>query len=325
MTQPLNTALNNAAEAKEDEFYTQLRDVEKEMRYYREHFRGKVVYCNCDDPRESAFFHYFSYLFNTLGLKKLVATCYKNQNRDLFSKYDSEKAICLEYFGSDTGMPLDSDIKVTTLTGDGDFRSQECINYLQEADIVITNPPFSLFDEYINLLIEHNKQFIIIGPQNAITYKSIFPLLKDNKVWLGYNNGEMEFRVPPHYPPKETRYRVDDNGTKWRSMGNVCWFTNIDISKRHEELVLYKHYNEVDNPIYDNFDAIEVSRYTDIPMDYKGAMGVPVTFFNKYNPEQFEILGNLGSYGVDGYSLSSAIYINGRKKFKRILIRNKKV
>lgn len=324
-----NTHLQRANKSKNDEFYTQLSDVEKEVRHYKEHFKGKVVFCNCDDPHISNFFHYFSHNFEQLGLKKLITTCYKNQNPGLFSEHNSERAIYLEYNGDKDGnkVPDPEEIGIKQFKGDGDFRSEECIELLKQADIVVTNPPFSLFRDYVTQLVKYEKKFLSVGTWNAITYKEIFKLVKDDKVWLGVNSNRnfSGFIVPDHYPLHGTEARIDENGNKIISSNNTCWFTNLDIQKRHEDLILYKTYNPKEYPTYDNYDAIEVSKTKDIPMDYAGAMGVPITFLDKYNPEQFEILGNLGSYAPDGYSLSSAIFINGRKIFKRILIKNKKL
>ncbi|MFH1198417.1 MAG: adenine-specific methyltransferase EcoRI family protein [bacterium] len=320
-----NKHLHKANRSKKDEFYTQLSDIEKELRHYKDYFSKKIVLCNCDDPRVSNFFHYFSYNFEQLGLKKLIATCYKNQNSDLFSENKSEKAIYLEYTGdkNKNNIPDTEEIGIKHLKGDGDFRSKECIELLKQADIVVTNPPFSLFREYVAQLIEYNKKFIIIGHQNAITYKEIFKLIKDNKMWLGYGfNRNCAHFINMNY--KDYASDADHKEGLIRVSG-VQWFTNLDINKRHEELILCKKYHSNDYPKYDNYKAIEVSKTADIPMNYKGAMGVPITFLNKYNPEQFEILGNLGSYAPDGYSLSSAIFINGNKIFKRILIKNKKI
>lgn len=288
-----NSSLSRAKDAKQDEFYTQLADIEREMRHYKRHFRDKVVYCNCDDPRVSNFFHYFSYNFEKLGLKRLIATCYKSQSRDLFSKCDSDRALMLEYIGDRNGnfVPDLNEIHTTQLGGDGDFRSEECIDLLKQADIVVTNPPFSLFREYVAHLLEHGKTFVILGNQGAITYKEIFPLIKDNKLWLGTQSGDMSFRVPDHYEPRETRYWEDERGQKWRSFGNMCWFTNMDIAKRHEDLILYRKYSPAEYPAYDNYDAIDVSRTKDIPQDFEGTMGVPITFLEKHNPDQFEIVG----------------------------------
>lgn len=319
-----NRNLQKAKSSKTDEFYTQLSDIERELKHYKNHFKGKAVYCNCDDPRISNFFHYFSYNFEKLGLKKITTTCFKNQNIDLFSQNDSEQAIYLEYDGDRNGnsVPDSKEIDIKPLKGDGDFRSKESIELLEQADIVVTNPPFSLFREYVAQLAEHNKKFLIIGSQNAITYKEIFSLIQENKIWLGYTHPE-KFVVPDYYEQREYRSWRDENGVNWRSLGNACWFTNLDISKRHEEIILYKSYNPEEYPKYDNFDAINVDKVKDIPVDYDGSMGVPITFMDKHNPEQFEILGNLGSYAPDGYSLSSEIFINGKKIFKRILIRRK--
>ena len=288
----LNKSLRAAKATKQDEFYTQLSDIEKELRHYTRHFKGKIVLCNCDDPRVSNFFHFFSYNFEKLGLKKLIATCYKNQNPDLFSKNDSQKAIFLEYTGNKKGsnVPNLDETDIKYLRGDGDFRSSECIELLKRADIVVTNPPFSLFREYISQLVTMEKKFLVIGNLNAISYKEIFRFIKGNKVWLGYEH-PVAFAVPDHYEMRTVRSWRDENGTNWRSLGNACWFTNLDIAKRHEDLILYKEYRPKDNPKYDNYDAIEVSKYADIPSDYTGIMGVPVTFLEHHNPKQFEILG----------------------------------
>ncbi|MBQ6754809.1 MAG: adenine-specific methyltransferase EcoRI family protein [Synergistales bacterium] len=317
-----NRSLTLASKAKEDEFYTQLTDIENELSHYKEHFKGKKVLCNCDDPYISSFFTYFSRKFEDLQLKQLTTVCYKNQNIDLFSKNDSEKAIYLEYFGDKNGnkIPDIEEIGVKQLKGDGDFRSKECIELLKQADIVVTNPPFSLFREYVAQLIQYNKKFLIIGNQNAITYKEIFSLLKANKMWLGYKFGNMEFRVPDYYTPRATRFWIDEEGNKWRSLGNICWFTNLDIKKRHEDLILWKTYTEEEYPKYDNYDAINVDKVAEIPIDYKGAMGVPITFMDKYNPEQFEILGEMASTQIDEYNFGYP-YINKQRKYARILIK----
>jgi hypothetical protein len=320
-----NTGLNNAARNRKDEFYTQLVDIENELRHYREHFRGKVIYCNCDDPRESGFFHYFSYNFEVLGLKKLITTCYKSQSRDLFSINDSERAIYLEYYGDkkNNSVPDPEDIGIKYLNGDGDFRSAECIELLEEADIVVTNPPFSLFNEYVAQLIQYDKKFIIIGNQNAVTYKEIFPLFRDNKMWFGYGfNRNCAHFINRHY----TNYATDrDQREGMIRVSGVAWFTNLDIRKRHEDIILYKEYSEQEYPKYDNFDAIEVSKTKEIPKDYSGLMGVPITFMYKHNPDQFDIVGNAGSYAVDGYSLIQELYLNKSKVYKRIVIRNKRI
>ena len=293
MAKSLNKNLHSAKSNKKDEFYTQLADIENELKHYRHHFKGKTVFCNCDDPRVSNFFHYFSHRFEDLGLKKLITTCYKNQDMDLFSTHESEKAVMLVYEGDKNGdrIPNAEEIGITELQGDGDFRSAESIALLKEADIVVTNPPFSLFREYVAQLMEFDKKFIIIGNQNAITYKEIFSLIQDNSLWLGYKAGDMSFKVPSDYEMRETRSWRDEEGNNWRSLGNACWFTNLDIAKRHEDLDLYKTYTPEEYPKYDNYDAINVDKTKDIPADYAGAMGVPITFLDKYNPEQFEILG----------------------------------
>ena len=296
---PLNRSFHAARASKQDEFYTQLSDIEKELKHYAPHFKGKAVYCNCDDPRISNFFHYFSYNFKKLSLKKLVATCYKNQDRDLFSRNDAEQAIYLEYGGgkNQSTVPDPENIGIKHLKGDGDFRSAETIGLLKQADIVVTNPPFSLFREYVAQLIEHDKKFVIVGNQNALSYKEIFNLVSDNRIWLGHKSGDMAFKVPDYYEARETRYWVDAEGQKWRSLGNACWYTNLDIAKRHEELILYKTYRPDEYPTYSNYDAIEVAKISDIPVDYDGAMGVPLTFLDKYNPDQFEIIGSSRTLG----------------------------
>src|SRR5690606_30390378 len=314
-----NSNFHSAKDNKQDEFYTQLSDIERELKYYKHHFKDKVVYCNCDDPRVSNFFHFFSYNFERLGLKKLVATCYKSQEIDLFSQNDNEQAIYLEYTGDKNGnkVPDPDEIGIKPLNGDGDFRSKESISLLTQADIVVTNPPFSLFREYVAQLIEHDKKFVIIGSQNAVTYKEIFQYFKDNKIWIGYNSGDMEFKVPDYYEKRETRFRQDEDGQKWRSLGNICWFTNLDISKRHEDLILYKTYNPEEYPTYDNYNAINVNKVADIPMDYKGAMGVPITFLDKYNPDQFEILGIDRPLVEEITGKVSRFRINGKEVYTR--------
>jgi hypothetical protein len=285
-----NTALAQAKAAKKDEFYTQLPDIERELRHYKNHFKDKVVYLNCDDPRVSNFFHYFSYNFEALGLKKVIATCYKSQAMDLFSQNDSEQAIWLEYTGDKDGnrVPDISEIGVKTLNGDGDFRSAESIELLKQADVVVTNPPFSLFREYISQLFEYEKKFVIIGHQNAITYKEIFPLIKENRMWLG--NG-FKGNAAHFVSSYEDTASAGDHREGMIRVSGVQWFTNLDISKRHEDLILYKNYTPEEYPTYDNYDAIDVSKTNEIPCDYDGVMGVPITFLNKYNPDQFEIVG----------------------------------
>lgn len=294
----LNNNLKKAKSVKNDEFYTALSDIEKELRYYKEHFKGKTVFCNCDDPRVSNFFHYFSYNFEALGLKKLITTCYKNQNKDLFTELKSESAIYLEYNGDKNGdrIPNPEEIGIIELKGDGDFRSAESIELLKQADIVVTNPPFSLFREYVSQLIEYDKKFLIIGSENSISYKEIFNIIKLDKVWLGYN-AVKRFTMPDNQIHNSV---VIENGTRYAVFGNVCWYTNLDISKRHEDIITYKTYfgNETEYPKYINYDAIEVSKVKDIPTDYEGEMGVPITFLDKYNPNQFEIIGSSITLGV---------------------------
>jgi len=329
-----NSSLSKARDAKQDEFYTQLSDIEKELKHYKKHFKGKVVYCNCDDPRVSGFFHYFSYNFEKLGLKKLITTCYKSAERDLFSSNDAEAAIMLEYTGDKdkNNVPDPSEIDIVKLKGDGDFRSSESIELLKQADIVVTNPPFSLFREYVNQLLEFDKKFLIIGNQNAITYKDIFPHIKNNKIWLGYNNGDMAFKVPSYYDSRATRFWVDETGQKWRSLGNACWFTNLEIKKRDEELILYRTYNgnESAYPFFDNYKAINVSKVADIPLDFDGAMGVPITFLNKHNPNQFDIL-NANDFRAKknipmkdhGLIKDKDGTIDGKPTYVRILVKRK--
>jgi hypothetical protein len=308
---------HNARTSKQDEFYTQLTDIEKELKHYKRHFKDKVVYCNCDDPRVSNFFHYFSYNFKKLGLKKLITTCYKSKEMDLFSLNDSEQAIYLEYEGdkSEKNVPDPEDIGIEHLIGDGDFRSEETIELLKQADIVVTNPPFSLFREYVAQLMEYDKKFLIIGNQNAVTYKEIFTLLKDNRIWLGNNSGDMEFKVPDYYEPRETRFRIGEDGVKYRSLGSICWFTNLDISKRHEDLILYKQYNPEEYPKYENFNALNVNKVKDIPMDYEGIMGVPITFLDKHNTDQFEIIG----LGISNSALEVGVqpYKEEHKRYRK--------
>ncbi|MFA5743174.1 MAG: adenine-specific methyltransferase EcoRI family protein [Candidatus Paceibacterota bacterium] len=342
----LNKNLHKASRAKKDEFYTQLVDIEKELKHYKEQFRGKVVYCNCDDPFESNFFKYFAANFNALGLKKLIATSYtkspivggqlslldvkglepdgkqpfKIEIREVLDA-NSDGAIDLV----DIEWLLRNDANVALpLKGTGDFRSNECIEMLVQADIVVTNPPFSLFREYIAQLVEYNKKFLILGDQNAITYKETFKLIKDNKLWFGYDNGGTKwFQVPMNYDiPTESRKKIV-NGVKFFSMGRIMWFTNLDTTKRHQELDLYKKYTPEEYPKYDNYDAIEVSKVSDIPMDYNGVMGVPITFLDKFNPDQFEILGIANSARWIGYECFTII--NGKRIYNRILIKNMKI
>lgn len=325
-----NSQLNSAKNAKKDEFYTQLSDIENELKHYKKHFQGKTVLCNCDDPRVSNFFHYFAYNFEHLGLKRLITTCFKNQERDLFSQNDSERAIWLEYFGDKNGnrVPDAEEIGIHYFDGDGDFRSAECIELLKQADIVVTNPPFSLFREYVVQLMEYGKKFLIIGHQNAITYKEIFKLIKENHLWLGFG-----FKGgAAHFISKyQDVAAAGDHREGMIRVSGVVWFTNLDLPKRHEELVLYKKYSEEDYPHYDNYDAIEVNKTELIPEDFDGVMGVPITFLNKYNPEQFEILGMESSAGYDAEIVGiprlkegdARPAINGKTTYARILIRRR--
>ena len=353
MAKSLNINLKKAKAGKNDEFYTELTDIKKELRHYKEHFKGKTVFCNCDDPRISNFFHYFSHKFEDLGLKRLITTCYKNQERDLFSEHKSESAIWLEYTGDKNGdrVPNPEEIGIHKLKGDGDFRSQESIDLLTQADIIVTNPPFSLFREYVAQLVEYDKKFVIIGNLNALTYRDIFKLVKENKLWFGHSihSGDREFRVPEDYPLNAASSRIDEEGNKYIRVKGVRWYTNLDFNERHEDLILYKKYNEEEYPKYENFDAINVDVTKDIPVDYKGVIGVPITYIDKYNPDQFEIIGlgisNSGiEIGVQPYKPEHKKYRKEIQKrgavdgdlymmkngivevpYARILIKNKKI
>lgn len=316
-----NTNLHKANQAKKDEFYTQLVDIEKELKHYREHFRGKVILCNCDDPKESNFVRYFSMNFEVLGLKKLIATHFKEAN--LFTHEHPYK---LEYTGDKNGNRCpDAEEFITEMIGTGDFRSPECIELLKQADIVVTNPPFSLFREYVAQLEEYEKKYIIVGNQNAITYKETFTLIKDNKLWLWVDNGGTKwFQVPDDYDiPTESRKKIE-NGIKYFSMGSIMWFTNLDHKKRHEDLILYKKYTPTDYPTYDNYNAINVDKVTDIPVDYAWIMWVPITFLDKYNPDQFEILSDSRYHDWQDFANDINV-INGKTLYRRILIRNKRL
>ena len=352
-----NRDLNKASVAKKDEFYTQLTDIEKEMKYYRDYFKGKTVLCNCDDPYESNFFKYFAMNFNSLGLKKLIATCYVTSpfmytQLSLFEDSDESSA------GRAGAKPYNVEITEVTdengdgridladveyllrnkkntlsmLDGDGDFRSAECINLLKQCDVVVTNPPFSLFREYIAQLMKYEKDFIIIGNQNAITYKEIFPLFMHNKLWYGasiHSHGR-DFRVPDNYPLNAYEFRTDENGYRYINVKGVRWFTNIDYKERHNPLILYRNYTPEDYPKYDNYNAIEVGKTTDIPCDYFDVIGVPISFIDKYSPDQFEIIGATES---EGKGFSNGLWnkdskvaqplLNGKKLYKRIFIKRK--
>ncbi len=328
----LNKNLHKAKANKKDEFYTQLSDIERELKHYKKHLKGKVIYCNCDDPKISNFFHYLSYNFEKLGLKKLITTCYKNQEIDLFSQNDTEHAIYLEYNGDKNGnhVPDLDEIGIHHLKGNGDFRSDESIALLKQADIVITNPPFSLFREYIAQLMEYDKQFIIVGSFNALTYKEVFKLIRDDKMWLGhgFKNGNAYFKTP--HSKEDFAKGVYDEETDLVKFRNVGWYTNLDITKRHEDLILYEEYKKEEYQKYDNYEAINVNKIKEIPIDYNGVMGVPITFMDKYNPKQFEIVGLIagnikGMAGIKSSSGKDGPYIDGKLKYGRILIRNKKL
>ncbi len=322
-----NKNLHAANRAKQDEFYTQLSDIEKELKHYRKHFRGKTVYCNCDDPTISNFFLYFRLNFEKLGLKRLITTCYKNRQTDIFSEHNMEAAAGVEYVGDGT------EPHVFQLKEDGDFRSHECIELLKQADIVVTNPPFSLFREYIAQLVEYGKKFVVIGSMNAITYKEVFPLIQSGRLWLGHGPAgkDMLFDVPEDYARElvETKkegsaYRLVDNIVKGR-LGNASWFTNLDHRKRHEDLILYKKYSPDEYPKYDNYDAINVKKTDHIPVDFAGPMGVPISFLDKHSPNQFEIIGMDRPLITELTGRQSRFKIKGKEIFARIVIRNKRV
>lgn len=320
-----NNNLHTAKATKNDEFYTQLEDIENELKYYKDYFKGKVVYCNCDgflNKEKSNFFMYFSLNYEFLGLKGLICTKYNPNGKG--KKY--------EYYGDLNGnnYPDEEEVFTSELEGDGDFRSEECIELLKKCDIVCTNPPFSLFRQYVAQLFEYNKDFLIIGNVNAISYKEVFPLIKENKMWLGvssFNKG-MYFGVPDDYTYADTyKFDRERNGKKVMRVSSICWFTNLDHKKRHEELVLYKKYNEEEYPKYDNYDAIEVSKVTDIPMDYYGVMGVPITFLDKYCPEQFEIVDlnphffSMIAKGLPKPKQLSLQNVNRKDPYARVLIK----
>ena len=348
-----NKALSAAGQAKKDEFYTQLVDIENELRHYKEHFKGKVVFCNCDDPYESNFFKCFAINFNHLGLKKLICTCYAGSpvvytqlslfgDEEVIGEEPSNKKpykieiTHVDDLNGDGAVDLTDvelllrsvDGKPTLLKGDGDFRSAECIELLKESDIVVTNPPFSLFREYVAQLVAYDKKFIIIGNQNAITYKEIFPLFKENRLWLGYGfKRNCAHFIDKHY--QDIAADADHREGMIRVSG-VMWYTNLDISKRHEDVILYKSYSVEEYPTYDNYDAIEVSKSAEIPRDFDGAMGVPITFMQHYNPSQFEIIGATES---EGKGFSNGLWkeeskvaqplVAGEKKYKRIFIKKR--
>lgn len=337
-----NTNLQRAKTCKNDEFYTRYEDIEKEVLHYKTHFENKTVLCNCDDPFESNFCKFFLKNFNVLKLKRLICTSFSSskiistqlvlhdQNNE---KLSNRNGYVLDVYKFVEGNEIISDefinkfLKnskcIKKLSGNGDFQSDECIKYLQESDIVVTNPPFSLFREFVSTIIKYNKQFLIVGNQNALTYKEIFPLIKNDIVWTGYQFGEMKFKVPENSEPRSTRYWVDEFGQKWRSLGNAMWLTNIDNDRRHKEIELTKKYDMKEYPKYDNYEAINVRTINDIPYDFFGIMGVPITFINRYNSEQFEIVGEANHGSDNEYDLFKPM-INGKEIFKRILIKRRR-
>lgn len=339
-----NINLQAAKDLKDDEFYTTYECIEEELSHYTRHFKGQTVLCNCDDPYESNFFKYFALNFNALGLKKLIATCYDGSpvageempllfeiagNKPRRIAYKVEITEVADYNGdgtinlADVQYLIQNDKNVLSLLeGNGSFDSTECVELLKEADIIVTNPPFSLFKELVSLLVKYDKKYLLIGNQNALTYKEIFPLIQKNKAWTGYRFGEMKFRVPAGSLPRNTRFWIDEDGQKWRSLGNAMWLTNMDIDRRHQKLKLTKVYSQGEYPKYDNYDAINVRTINDIPMDYPGIMGVPITIINKYNPEQFELIGEANHGSDNEFDLFKPL-VNGKLLYKRILIRNK--
>lgn len=338
-----NSILNKAKYSHNtDEWYTDYKTVYEEVTHYANHFAGKVVLCNCDDPYESAFTKYFLKHFNILKLKKLICTSYKGsriiETLDMFDdnyvKVNNRSAYVLEVKNISCGFDepisdedvssfLEKKANIKELNGDGDFRSEECVEYLKEADIIVTNPPFSKFTQLFSQLVKYNKKYLLIGNQNAITYKDVFPYIKNGSAWIGYRFGDMAFKVPNDTPPRKTRFWIDDCGQKWRSLGNAMWLTNLDNERKHQELTLTSFYNPCKYPKYDNYDAINVSKVADIPMDYPGLMGVPLTFLKYHNEEQFEIIGEANHGSDNDFDLFKPI-VNGKEIFKRILIINKK-
>lgn len=305
-----NAALHRAKREKNDEFYTQKKDIEKELIYYYSHLKDKIVYCNCDDYRKSKFVEYFMENFDKIGLKKLISTGFSNAGQGTYSEYDGKV------------------FKTGFLSGNGDALGEECTEILKQADVVVTNPPFSLFRKYVSHLMKYGKKFIIIGNGNAVTYKEIFPYIKDNKMRIGASKGmggkAMEFVVDEKFydATKGTANKIE-NGKCYVGVTMCCWFTNLEHNKQNEDLILYKHYNPTEYPKYDNYDAIEVSRVENIPMDYEGVMGVPISFLDKYCPTQFEIVG-LDRYVEDNPRYGHRFHINGKETYARILIRRKK-
>lgn len=321
-----NSNLHMSRAGKTDEFYTQLSTIEDELRHYRRYFRDKVIFCNADDPAAgedgqdrfgdglggytSNFFRYFQLNFQQLGIKKLITTHYEADKPSYkFEIVSTDNA-------DQIGLP---DYVKTPLEGNGDFRSPECLALLEECDIVVTNPPFSLMKEYLPLLVNSGKQFLVLGNMNHALYSENFVYFKENKVWLGYNSGHFWFRVPDYYQEKQTDFRIDDNGQKWRRMGNICWFTNMDIEKRHQPLDLYKRYTPEEYPTYETYDAIECGRYSEIPKDTDKVIGVPITYLAYHCPEQFHIIGEL-KHGCDSEFDFAVPMVNGKSKYTRLLI-----
>lgn len=341
-----NSVLMSAMRNRKDEFYTKYEDIQVEMNNYTEAFRGKTVLCNCDDPFESNFCKFFLRNFNYLGIKRLICTSYSGSPFAFtqMSLFDEENAPVVNTHGyvlDVKAVPMkngrgvtDEDItallkseRLRKLKGNGDFRSDECIKYLRQADIVVTNPPFSMWREYLAQLIEYKKRFIIIGNQNCLTYKEVFPLFKNNEIWYGvsiHSHGR-DFMVPDDYPLEAYEFRTDKEGRRYINVKGVRWITNIDVPNRHDDLILYKKYSPEEYPKYDGYNAIEVSKTSDIPVDYPGEMGVPISFIDKYNPDQFEIIG-LDRYTVPKeFLVGGRVAINGKPKYARILIKNKRL
>ena len=309
-----NANLHTAKKEKNDEYYTLYEDIDNELQHYKQHFNNKIVYCNCDDPDKSQFVQYFINNFQNLGLQKLIATSY------------NKKGTYFEYNGVS--------IKKGNLVGNGDFRSEECLEILQNCDIVVTNPPFSLFREFIKCMCQYNKHFLVLGNSNAVTYKEIFPLIKSNQLWLGATLfcGKMPyFKVPDDYEITNDRIIINDKGERLKQVNSIAWFTNLVHDKCNKPLTLTKQYNSMDYPQYDNYNAIEVSKTKDIPMDYDGVMGVPITFLDKFDPNQFEIVGFTESFDKNDDienirthdKMRNRAYINGKRLYARILIKRK--
>ena len=351
--------LDQARAGRNDEFYTQLSDIENEMQYYTDYFKGKIVLCNCDDPFESNFFKYFALNFNTLGLKKLITTCYatspimcteltffgENNSQPFYEKGERQPYYIeiseVQDLNKDEAIDLDDikrmlqicKYKPKKLSGNGDFMSDECVKLLKEADVVVTNPPFSLFRQYIAQLISFNKRFIILGNQNALSYKETFRLIRDNKLWLGasIHSGDVKFNVPESYPLNAATCGRDENDRPFIKVKGIRWFTNIDYPKRHEPMILFKKHSPDLYPKYDNYDAINIDKSSDIPCDYYGVMGVPLTFIDKYSPDQFEIIGMISSAGYDSEIVGIPFLgekdarpiINNKVKYARILIKRR--